>query len=110
MSIEIARRLRKSMTDAERVLWRWLRSRRIDGWTFRRQEPIDAYIVDFVCFKARLVIEVDGGQHSESQADGKRDAYLHSGGFRVLRFWNNEVLSNPEGVQRAIVDALEAGP
>jgi very-short-patch-repair endonuclease len=110
MSIEIARRLRKSMTDAERVLWRWLRSRRIDGWTFRRQEPIDAYIVDFVCFKARLVIEVDGGQHSESQADGKRDAYLRSGGFRVLRFWSNEVLSNPEGVQRAIVDALEAGP
>ena len=76
------------MTDAERAVWRLLRDRRLAaGWRFRRQEPIDRYIVDFVCFEARLVIEVDGGQHSESETDKVRDAYLQSQEFRVLRFW-----------------------
>ena len=106
MSIENARRLRKSMTDAERALWRLLRSRQVEGRRFRRQEPVDHYIVDFICFEERLIVEVDGGQHSESEGDKERDAYLRSQGFRVLRFWNNEVLSNPESVYRIIVNAL----
>ena len=106
MSIENARSLRRSMTDAERTLWRRLRDRRLEGHRFRRQEPVDHYIVDFICFESRLIIEVDGGQHSESVFDAKRDAYLRSRGFRVLRFWNNDVLSNPDGVCRAIIDAL----
>ena len=101
-----ARQLRKNMTEAERALWRLLRQRQINGLRFRRQVPIDHYIVDFACLEARLVIEVDGGQHFESQSDMKRDAYLRSQGFRVLRFWNNDVLSNPDGVHRTITDAL----
>ena len=106
MSIENARRLRKQMTDAERALWRLLRDRRMSGWRFRRQEPIDRYIVDFICFEARLIIEADGGQHFESEADKRRDAYLQAQGFRVLRFWNNDVLSNREAVHRIIMEAL----
>jgi len=102
-----ARRLRKDMTDAERALWRLLRQRQINGLRFRRQVPIDHYIVDFACLEARLVIEVDGGQHSESQTDKMRDAYLRSQGFRVLRLWNNDVLSNREGVYRIIIETLE---
>jgi very-short-patch-repair endonuclease len=107
MSNEKALKLRRNMTDAERALWRVLRDRK-DGYRFRRQEPIDHYIVDFVCFKARLVIEVDGGQHSESATDKKRDAYLRSQGFRVLRFWNSEVMSNFDAVHVAILSALSA--
>jgi very-short-patch-repair endonuclease len=105
-ALERARRLRKDMTDAERALWRLLRDRRMEGWRFRRQEPIDRYIVDFVCFEVRLVIEVDGGQHFESKADEERDGYLRSQGFQVLRFWNNDVLANRDGVYRTIKTAL----
>ena len=105
-SLERARKLRRDMTDAERALWRLLRDRRLEGWRFRRQEPIDHYIVDFVCFEARLVVEVDGGQHANSESDELRDAHLQAQGFRVLRFWNNEVLSNADYVYRAIVAAL----
>ncbi|HJT14063.1 MAG TPA: DUF559 domain-containing protein [Dongiaceae bacterium] len=105
-SLKHARRLRKDMTDAERALWRLLRDRRMDGWRFRRQEPIDRYIVDFVGFGARLVIEVDGGQHYESESDQRRDAYLQSQGFRVLRLWNTDVLANRDGVYRVIMTAL----
>src|SRR5688500_10407008 len=105
-SLKHARRLRKDMTDAERALWRLLRDRRMNGWRFRRQEPIDRYIVDFVSFEARLVIEVDGGQHYESESDQRRDAYLQSQGFRVLRLWNTDVLANRDGVYRIIMTAL----
>ncbi len=101
-----ARTLRKTMTEAERALWWLLREKQIGGHRFRRQVPIDHYIVDFACFEARLVIEVDGGQHSESQSDMTRDAYLEAHGFRVLRFWNNEVLGNREGVVARITEAL----
>jgi len=94
------------MTDAERALWRLLRDRRLSGWRFRRQQPIDRYIVDFVCFEARLVIEVDGGQHAESEADKVRDAHLHSQGFQVLRFWNTDVLAGRDSVYRTIAQAL----
>jgi very-short-patch-repair endonuclease len=105
-SLEHARKLRKNMTDAERVLWRLLRDRRMEGWRFRRQEPIDRYIVDFVCFEGRLIIEVDGGQHFESEADKVRDAFLQSQGFQVLRFWNTDVLAGRDSVYRTIMSAL----
>jgi len=101
-----ARQLRKNMTDAECALWRLLRHRQIKNLRFRRQVPIDHYIADFACLEARLIIEVDGGQHSESETDGKRDTYLRSQGFRVLRLWNNDVLSNPDGIHRTIIEAL----
>jgi very-short-patch-repair endonuclease len=94
------------MTDAERAIWRLLRDRRMEGWRFRRQEPIGRYIVDSTCFEARLVIEVDGGQHFESKADEERDAYLRSQGFRVLRLWNSDVLANRDGAYRIIMTAL----
>jgi very-short-patch-repair endonuclease len=105
-SLEYARRLRRDMTDAERALWRLLRDRRFAGWRFRRQEPINRYIVDFICFEARLVIEVDGGQHAESKTDPARDADLTARGFHVLRLWNNDVLANPDGVYQTIQEAL----
>jgi very-short-patch-repair endonuclease len=97
-SIRIARRLRVNQTDAETVLWSRLRNRQIDGYKFVRQEPIMGYICDFVCREKSLVIEVDGGQHSESEDDVGRDRRLRDEGYRVLRFWNHEVLSNIEGV------------
>src|SRR3954463_835770 len=93
-SIQIARRLRVDQTDAESVLWNRIRNRKIDGHKFVRQEPIAGYVCDFVCREQRLVIEVDGGQHSESAADVARDRRLVEEGYRVLRFWNNDVLGN----------------
>jgi very-short-patch-repair endonuclease len=78
----------------------------MEGWRFRRQEPIGHYMVDFIGFEARLVIGVDGGQHFESKADEERDAYLRSQGFRVLRLWNTDVLARGDGVYRTIMTAL----
>ena len=99
----IAKTLRKKSTDAENVLWKQLRRKQLEGLKFRRQQPIDNYVVDFVCFKKRIVIEVDGGQHSiERDKDSERDNYLVINGFKVLRFWNNEVLQNIEGVLEMI--------
>lgn len=104
-----ARRLRKTMTDAEQALWRHLRDRQLDGYRFRRQVPIGDYIVDFVCLDVGLVVEVDGGQHAIKQDDDKaRDAWLANEGYRVVRFWNNDVLANREGVLLKIRDALKA--
>jgi very-short-patch-repair endonuclease len=97
--ITAARALRTSSTDVENLLWTQLRRKQFAGLKFRRQQPIDNYIVDFVCFEKRGVIEVDGGQHaSERDKDAKRDEYLIRNGFKVLRFWNNEVLQNMDGV------------
>ena len=94
-----AKNLRKRLTDAERLLWNHLRAKQIEGVKFRRQEPIDNYIVDFVCFENRLIIEVDGGQHAiEKEKDFERGSYLKKNGFRILRFWNNEVFTNIDGV------------
>ena len=102
----LARRLRKNSTDAERALWRQLRAARLNGHKFRRQVPIGWYVVDFVCFETRLVVEVDGGQHAEQQRrDAQRTVWLEAQGFRVLRFWNNEVLGNMEGVKEVIARA-----
>ena len=103
--------LRKASTDAERKLWALLRSRHLAGWKFRRQAPIDHYIVDFVCFDARLIIEVDGGHHQEQVAyDEVRTDYLKNQGFRVLRFWNNQALKEIDPVQEAILAELGAFP
>ncbi|WKA27689.1 endonuclease domain-containing protein [Bradyrhizobium roseum] len=101
-TIQIARQLRVNQTDAETVLWNRIRNRQIDGHKFARQVPIFCYICDFVCRERRLIIEVDGGQHNESEADVIRDRRLTDQGYRVLRFWNNDVLGNIEGVLTAI--------
>jgi very-short-patch-repair endonuclease len=101
-----ARRLRSDQTDAEAKLWRHLRSRQLAGHKFVRQEPIGPYICDFVCRERRLVIEVDGGQHADSSADKVRDAWLRSRCYQVLRFWNNDVLTNVEGVLTVIHDTI----
>jgi very-short-patch-repair endonuclease len=111
MTAATARRLRRDSTEAERALWRLLRARQLSGYKFRRQQPIDRYIVDFICFTPRLVIEVDGGQHGINlDYDERRTRHLEKQGFRVLRFWNNEVLENPEGVCMKILEVLAAPP
>ena len=102
-----AKRMRRNPTDAERALWRVLRARRLCKWKFRRQERLASYIVDFICFEARLIVEADGSQHVESAGDAVRDAFLNAQGFRILRFWNNDVLTNREGVLTAVLAALE---
>ncbi len=96
-----ARALRINMTDAERALWRKLRNKGL-GVKFRRQEPIGDYIVDFVCYEKRIVIELDGGQHIGSLEDIERDNWLKGRGFKVLRFWSNDVLRNIDGVIKRI--------
>jgi very-short-patch-repair endonuclease len=102
-----ARELRKNPTEAERILWRHLRLRQIEGHKFRRQQPIGNYIVDFICLEGRVVVEVDGGQHSEqAHYDSERDAWLREQGFRVLRFWDNQVLKETESVDEVIREAL----
>jgi very-short-patch-repair endonuclease len=99
----IAKALRKRLTDTERLLWRHLRAKQLEGLKFRRQEPIGRYIVDFVCHEKRIVIEVDGSQHTiEKNKDAERDKWLNEQGYKVLRFWNNEVLTNIEGVLQTI--------
>ncbi|MFC5306090.1 endonuclease domain-containing protein [Azospirillum picis] len=98
--------MRRVPTDAERKLWSVLRRRQIGGWYFRRQHPIHPFIADFACVEAMLVVEVDGGQHAESSYDAARDQRMEAAGWRVLRFWNTDVLSNPEGVARMIWEAL----
>jgi len=105
-----ARRLRRDATDAELALWQRLRSRSINGCKFVRQKPIGPYTIDFVCRERRLVVEVDGGQHADSAGDVLRDQYLTGRGYRVLRFWNNDVLSNIAGVLETIAAALEERP
>jgi len=103
-----ARALRSRMTNAERKLWYALRDRRFQSFKFRRQVPIGRFIADFICFEARLVIEVDGSQHADSLRDRYRDRWFGANGFRVLRFWNNDVLSNLEGVVTVLADTLNA--
>ena len=103
---QYARNLRKNSTDSERQLWYYLRAKRL-GYKFKRQVPIDYFIVDFVCFEKHLIIELDGGQHQEMRVyDKQRTEALRKKGFQVLRFWNNDVLENIEGVLEAITQAL----
>ncbi len=102
-----SRSLRREMTDAEKLLWRHLRMEQLSGYKFRRQHPIGNYIVDFVCLEAALVLEVDGGQHAESAGnDAVRTKWLEGKGLHVMRFWNNEVLNNIEGVKIVIWNYL----
>jgi very-short-patch-repair endonuclease len=106
-----ARHLRRNPTNVERLLWQRLRFWQVEGYKFRRQQPLGKYIVDFVCLKRRLIIELDGGQHAEnSQYDKERDVWLRDQGFVVLRLWNNEVLSNIDGVIQVIVKELQSTP
>jgi len=104
------RNLRVNSTDAENALWHALRNRQVAGHKFVRQFSIGPYIADFVCREKALVIEVDGGQHDESGKDVIRTAFLNREGHAVLRFWNNEVLTNREGVLFAIYSVLQAHP
>lgn len=101
-----ARRLRRSMTDAEHRLWFHLRNRALMGCKFRRQHPVGPYVADFACIERGLIVEVDDGQHSNSHADEGRTGYLRSRGYRVLRFWNNDVLMRTDAVLEQIHAAL----
>ena len=110
MSTAIARRLRRRSTEAENRVWRLLRSRQA-GAKFRRQQPIEGYVVDFVSFEQRLIIEIDGGQHGNlDEYEEKRTRCLEANGFRILRFWNNDVMENEEGVFERIAVALAPSP
>ena len=106
-----ARGLRSEMTDAEQRLWQAIRGKQILNNRFRRQHPIGSYIADFACIDKKLVIELDGGQHQEQTAyDENRTVFLNTQGWQVLRFWNNEVLENMDGVLVHIVEILAALP
>ena len=105
-----AKDLRTHMTDAERLLWQHLRAHRLNGQKFRRQQPIGPYIVDFVHLGARLVIEADGGQHNGDAADQERDDWLKAEGYRVMRFWNNDILQSTDAVLEEIFKAVSPSP
>jgi very-short-patch-repair endonuclease len=105
-----ARQLRNNATDAERKLWSHLSHRQLGGHKFSRERPIGPFICDFLCRERGLVIEVDGGQHSESNADLPRTTFLRSEGLTILRFWNDEVLTNMDGVLTTILASLERLP
>ena len=108
---QIARNLRRRQTDTERLLWSRLRNRQLAGYKFRRQHPIGRFVVDLVCLDVKLIVEVDGGQHAERhEEDQQRTAFMQQAGFRVLRFWNNDVLNNTEAVLDAIRNELVKGP
>lgn len=99
----LAKKLRKRSTDTENLLWNLLKAKQFQGLKWRRQEPIENYVVDFVCYEKRIIIECDGSQHLDQfHEDQKRDQYLTSQGFKVLRFWNSEIFENTEGVLESI--------
>jgi very-short-patch-repair endonuclease len=104
----VARALRKSSTDAEIHLWYHLRGRRLAGYKFRRQLPIGSHVADFACEQARLVVELDGGQHAGSETDPTRTAALEAAGYQILRFWNHDVLQSTDAVLETILQSLEA--
>ncbi|SRR5258706_8987179 len=105
--------LRKNQTKEESILWWHIRNRELIGLKFRRQVVFDNYIVDFVCFERKLIIEIDGGQHNDDlkiEADKKRDTYFMKNGFTILRFWNNEITNNIDGVMQVILKKLTPHP
>jgi very-short-patch-repair endonuclease len=105
-TLKRAKRLRREMTPQERLLWGQLRDKRLGGFKFRDQQPIGPFIGDFVCQYRKLVVEADGSQHADSDHDAHRDAYLKSRGYKVLRFWNNEITGNLNAVLDLILAAL----
>ena len=110
-NVPLARDLRRASTDAELRLWRHLRNRQFSNLRFARQDPIGPFIVDFVCRARKLIIELDGGQHvDQSDVDAQRTEHLESLGYRVLRFWNNDVLTNTDGVLETIRLSLNLEP
>ncbi len=109
LGASLQRSLRSRMTDAEHRLWQRLRGRQLAGCKFRRQHPFLDYVLDFVCLESALVVDVDGGQHLDNENDRERDSRLSEAGFRVLRFWNNQVLQETDSVVEAIWIALQEG-
>ncbi len=105
-TLKRARVLRRAMTDAELLLWKHIRRRQLSGFHFRKQCPIGPYIADFACLEAKLIVEVDGGQHNESASDAARDAWFSAQGYRTLRFWNTDILPRPDGALSKITEAL----
>jgi len=106
-----ARTQRRQASEAERTLWKYLRAHRLEGYKFRHQVIIEPYIVDFACLEAKLIVEADGGQHVDQMAyDKRRTSYLESIGYRVLRFWNNEILHETQSVLERIESALNNAP
>jgi very-short-patch-repair endonuclease len=101
-----ARKLRRDQTNPERLLWRHLRGRRFRGIKFRGQVPIAGYVADLVCERARLIIEIDGGQHSGNTNDAERTAHLEAAGYAILRFWNNDVITNTNSVLEQVEEML----
>lgn len=106
-NIKFAKMLRTNQTNEEQKIWQVLRASRLMNFKFRRQVPIDDFIVDFVCFEQKIIIEIDGGQHLDNRKDLVRDAKLKAQGYRVLRFWNNEVTKNFDGVMEIILQQLQ---
>jgi very-short-patch-repair endonuclease len=104
----LAKRLRTNMTDAEQRLWYRLRAHRFRNLKFKRQVPIGPYVVDFICFDRKLIVEVDGGQHAGNPRDEGRDAWLSRGGYRILRFWNDDVLKRTNAVLEEIAGAIDS--
>lgn len=104
-NINLAKNLRKNLTETERYLWKFLRAKRLNGIKFKRQEPIGNFIIDFISYEKKLIIELDGGQHAEKgkrEKDNRRDEWFERQGYKILRFWDNEVFTNIEGVLEKI--------
>jgi len=97
------------MTEAEKRIWYRIRNKQL-GAKFRRQQPVGKYVVDFICFEKKLIIEVDGGEHFESDRDEIRDEWVQNQGYKVLRFWNNDVLKNPDGVIHMLIEEITPSP
>jgi len=111
MNSDLARELRRNSTEAEKHLWSRLRNRQLGGCTFRRQAPAGGYVADFLCEAAKLIVELDGGQHAErTDKNAKRTRILEQHGYRVVRFWNNEVMESLEGALERLVEILEDSP
>ena len=104
-----ARGLRRHMTDAERLLWYFLRARRFAGCKFRRQHPIGPFVADFACLEHRLIIEADGGQHADAASDRQRTLWLEAQGWRLVRFWNEDIMRRTHDVLDEIRKAIERG-
>ena len=104
-----SKRLRENQTEAERIFWNAVRQKRLDGYRFRRQYPVGPYFADFACVERKLLVEIDGGQHCENKKDEIRTACLEKDGFTVLRFWNNDILENIDGVLQTLLTSLR-GP